>query len=278
MINKLQELLRCEQKELQAGFKKASFEGYGTPQEVADRREELMSSFLGKYFPFPFRVAKGNIIDSYGKNSCSIDCVILNPAHPYTIDNKNNKASVLLADGVDFAIEVKGDLTTQLEIERALKQIKSVKDLKRVKNNHFLDENDNYWKRIPCVIYADKIPKNRSDFINNILRYYVTNKISRPFQFDMIISPGEIIFNSCKELPSFWGRRNFYFLKSEDDTLAAMLYLLSCFPLSGIRGSKEILTDYLRNILDGMGVESLHKLSELLINLDMDIIENEEKV
>ena len=96
MLNKLQELLRYEQKELQVGFKKASFEGYGTPQEIAARREELVSSFLTKYFPFPFRVVKGNISDSYGRNSCSIDCVILNPAHPYTIDNKNNRASVLL--------------------------------------------------------------------------------------------------------------------------------------------------------------------------------------
>ena len=45
-------------------------------------------------------------------------------------------------------VEVKGDLVLQSETERALKQVKSVKDLQRVKDNHFLDENDDYWKRV----------------------------------------------------------------------------------------------------------------------------------
>ena len=98
MGNKLCEIMRYEQKELQIGFSKASLEGRSTPQEVADRREELIKAFFKKYFPFPNRVVKGNIIDSYGEESDSIDCIILNPAHPYTIDSKNSKASVIMAD------------------------------------------------------------------------------------------------------------------------------------------------------------------------------------
>ena len=103
-------LLELEYKELKLGLSKASIEGKGTPQEIADRREELFHSFFIKYFPFPFRITKGNIIDSYNNRSASIDCVILDPSHPYTIDAKNNKASVILADGVDYAIEIKGTL------------------------------------------------------------------------------------------------------------------------------------------------------------------------
>ena len=51
MGNKLCEIMRYEQKELQIGFSKASLEGRSTPQEVADRREELIKAFFKKYFP-----------------------------------------------------------------------------------------------------------------------------------------------------------------------------------------------------------------------------------
>ena len=103
-MNKLLELLKIESTEITASFQKASLEGEGTPQEVADRREETVKSFFEKYFPFPYRIVKGNIIDTYGARSNSIDCIVLNPSHPYTIDPSNNKASIIFADGVDYAI------------------------------------------------------------------------------------------------------------------------------------------------------------------------------
>ncbi len=74
---------------------------------MSDWREETVKSFLEKYFPFPHRIVKGNIIDTFGRRSDSIDCIVLSPAHPYTIDNISKKASVIFADGVDYAIEVK---------------------------------------------------------------------------------------------------------------------------------------------------------------------------
>ncbi|MFM2291775.1 MAG: hypothetical protein RIS29_1588 [Bacteroidota bacterium] len=92
MKDKLLKLLEFESKEIQLSFEKASIEGEGTPQEVADRREiALVKAFVEKYFPFPFRITKGNIIDSNDNRSNSIDCIILNPSHPYTIDPKNEK-------------------------------------------------------------------------------------------------------------------------------------------------------------------------------------------
>lgn len=57
-------LLELEYEELKLGLAKASVEGKGTPQEIADRREELFHSFFEKYFPFPYKITKGNIIDS----------------------------------------------------------------------------------------------------------------------------------------------------------------------------------------------------------------------
>lgn len=132
-MEKIIELLRMEAKEIALSFKKASIEGEGTPQEVSDRREEALNKFLRKYFPFPYRVVKGNIIDSFGKRSNSIDCIIINPSHPYTVDVNNGKASIIFADGVDYAIEIKPDLSNNDEIKRSLNQIQSVKRLSRVR-------------------------------------------------------------------------------------------------------------------------------------------------
>jgi len=86
-----------------------------------------LADFIKKYFPFPFRLAKGQIIDSFGKESASIDCILLNPNHPYTTNSNEKHFSAILSDGVDVAIELKPDLNSEKEIHRSLKQIKSVK-------------------------------------------------------------------------------------------------------------------------------------------------------
>ena len=65
-MNNLIKLLKIEGTEINHFFEKASFEGEGTPQEVSDRGKGTLTSFLKKYFPFPYRIAKGNIRDSYG--------------------------------------------------------------------------------------------------------------------------------------------------------------------------------------------------------------------
>ena len=161
-------LLELEYNELKLGLSKASIEGKGTPQEIADRREELFHTFFEKYFPFPYRITKGNIIDSHNNRSQSIDCVILDPSHPYTIDKKNNRASVILADGVDYAIEIKGELSDKGEIVRALEQIKSVKNLTRVRNGIVLPKYQNeYTYKIPTIIYAEKTYSNIETLVEN---------------------------------------------------------------------------------------------------------------
>ena len=47
-MNKLIELLKVEAAEIETAFKKASIEGEGTPQEVSDRREEIVKRFVEK--------------------------------------------------------------------------------------------------------------------------------------------------------------------------------------------------------------------------------------
>ena len=63
-----------------------------------------------------------------------IDCIVINPSHPFTVGDEGGKASVIFTDAVDYVVEVKPDLSNDSEIERGLMQVKSVKRLNRCRN------------------------------------------------------------------------------------------------------------------------------------------------
>lgn len=243
-------LLELEYNDLKIGLAKASIEGKGTPQEIADRKEELFHALFEKYFPFPFTITKGNIIDSFNNRSASIDCIILDPSHPHTIDQKNKKASIIFADGVDYAIEIKGKLSDKEEINRALNQIKTVKSLTRVRNGVIFPKDQNeYTYKIPTIIYAEKTYNNIEILIENILEYYKENKIKRLFQFDIIIAGDYTIINSCDGLISCNNSRGFFWEKTGERTLAVLFFLMANMPLVQPIMNENIYNIYLKNII-----------------------------
>jgi hypothetical protein len=60
-MNDLYALLREDASQLTSEFRKASIQGRGTSQEVAEFRENAVQAFLARYFPFPHRIAKGKV-------------------------------------------------------------------------------------------------------------------------------------------------------------------------------------------------------------------------
>ncbi|EKE04451.1 MAG: hypothetical protein ACD_20C00076G0003 [uncultured bacterium] len=162
-----------------------------TPQEIADLRENYFHNFISRYFPYPYRITKGQIMDSYELTSCSIDCIVINPAHPHTIDTKC-KYSLILADGVDLAIELKPDLSKRNELETSLNQIRSVKKLRRRESPLLLRNGLNndlleFSKMIPTFIFTNKAKKNLNKTIQEIAGYYKKNNVPREEQFDFIV-------------------------------------------------------------------------------------------
>lgn len=129
-MDDLYDLLREEALQLSSEFRKASIQGRGTSHEVAEFRENAVQAFIGRYFPFPHRIAKGKVRDSFGNIAASIDCVICAPNHPYTVSARD-KFSLLFAEGVDSVIEVKPNIADRAELHRALEQGLSVKKLRR---------------------------------------------------------------------------------------------------------------------------------------------------
>lgn len=259
MNEKLIELLTIEAQEIAVSFQKARLEGEGTPQEISDRREENFKSFLSKYFPFPYRIVKGNIRDSYGKSSNSIDCIVLNPSHPFTIDRNNDKASFIFADGVDFAIEIKGDLSNKNELNRALLQIQSVKRLRRVKHSLFHESeypNDyvEYRKTVPGIIVADKAYENPTLLIERIYEQYKENHVPPNEQFDLLLVNNRfLIYNSRPNAYYCFNESNcLAYCEYNERSIAAFLYELSTLPRCEPLIGENVMTIYLEGIRAGL--------------------------
>lgn len=246
MNNDLIKLLALEAAEIEFRFEKARLEGRGTPQEVSDRREAVVRGFFEKYFPYPSRIAKGNILDSSGGKSASIDCVILSPHHPHTV-SEGALFSTILAEGVDFAIEVKPDLTSCAELERGLAQVYSVKSLNRV-GAMFSERNKGRCGKIPSLIFSMRAPKDLDVLLGNIVAYYECEKIGRSGQFDMLVVNNRfVVLNVGRGSQIGFIDSNFSGLavtEAKSNTLASMLFHMNCLPSHYPSRSAEIMIPY----------------------------------
>jgi hypothetical protein len=252
-MNNLERLLKVEAKEINHFFEKASIEGEGTPQEVSDRRESALTTVLRKYFPFPYRIAKGNIRDSYGKSSMSIDCILLNPSHPFTTTDEI-KYSIILADGVDVAIELKPSLNSESEIHRSLDQIKSVKELKRKKTgllnfgNKDTKEYQETCKTIPSVIFSTTIYATEKLLFEKIVSHYENQKIKRELQFDvLVVNEKFFAINNRRDQYLYHEKieEGLIIFEYNELTLAAFLLYLNKLPQSEPRISTSVLEHYI---------------------------------
>ena len=230
-------LIRADAEELRLKFGTASIQGRNTPQEIATFRETALQSTLSNYFPFPFRVAKGGILDSYGRKSASLDCILINPLHPYTIDTREN-FKLIFAEGINAAIEVKPDISKKDELYRGLEQGLSVKALRRSETAMAMPwregkEAVEYSLRVPYFIFAMKAKADFLDTIDEILEFYTERGIGPLDQADAIIVNGVGVLHNFP-LPAFnYFRQDDlpepgWFLQfSEDNALADLLTRLT---------------------------------------------------
>jgi hypothetical protein len=263
--------IRADAKDLRHEVQKASRQGRGTSQEISDFRENALQSFLQNYFPFPYRIAKGGIRDSRGNKSDSIDCILVNPFHPYTIDSRD-KFKIILADGVDAAVEVKPDISRKTELIRGLEQGLTVKALRRtrtplLKISSPSEEMVNYSLRTPYFIFATKAKRNILETAEEVTDFYSNEGISSLDQADAIVveSVGIIANYPVKGLFT-WEQKDtsekaskiferdtgWFFEEWGVDTLAGFLLKLnSAFPARGTLHA-PLISEYLRTtqILD----------------------------
>lgn len=264
----LLEILKKEGKQILDEFNLASEQGEGTPQEIADFRENCVQSFVARYYPQSHIVSKGKITDMDGKQSDSIDCLILNPAHPNLVDSKG-KFRIVFSDGCDAAIEVKPNLARTDELHRSLEQCISVKKTKRSKTSILLaDRNPTHIIEhslyVPFFIFAVKA-FDAHKLYAEIINYYCRQQIPIEHQLDGICIIGVGILKNIKhkelniygaEFPI--GKNNgWYFEKWGESTPLGLLlnleYSFSSFPAIAEPIMRRVLTRLGRTDIDRLG-------------------------
>ena len=196
-MNDLYDLLREDALQLSSEFRKASIQGKGTSQEVAEFRENAVQAFLARYFPFPHRIAKGKVRDSFGNIAASIDCVICAPNHPYTVSVRD-KFSLLLAEGVDSVVEVKPNIADRAELHRALEQGLTVKKLRRSTTSLLHDGHpmSEWAKRVPFGVFAMQCKASPIETGFEILEFYLERGIEPMDQADFVVVNDVCVFSN----------------------------------------------------------------------------------
>ena len=210
-----------------------------------------MRELLGRYFPYPYHVVKGNISDSNGNRSASVDAIVVNPVHPHTM-LRGRSPFFLAAEGVDYAIELKPDLGNHAEIERTLGQMRTVKKLKRATDGLLIGRKKlsqplrELALRIPCIIFAESTYSDTQHLIDKIVSYYKTNSVPTAQQIDMIcIADGTLVINSSKLTHFYLNVYGLVFRDFCEDVLYYFLFFLLRIPPSTPRLKPEVLSHYI---------------------------------
>ena len=252
-MNDLYDLLREDALQLSSEFRKASIQGKGTSQEVAEFRENAVQAFLARYFPFPHRIAKGKVRDSFGNIAASIDCVICAPNHPYTVSIRD-KFSLLLAEGVDSVVEVKPNIADRAELHRALEQGITVKKLRRSTTSLLHDGHpmSEWAKRVPFGVFAMQCKASPIETGFEILEFYQDRGIEPIDQADFIVVNDVCVFSNfvdrslnCWNTAGYPNQTGWFYEGWGKDSLAGFLLRLHRVAHAGLKLQDDVLPRYL---------------------------------
>lgn len=232
---------------------------------TGDAKEYSVQDFIGSYLTKEYRIQKGCI---YNKTSHSnnIDCVILAPNHPVLTTPKR---TVILAEGVYAAVEIKPDIYDKKEFSRGLEQVKSIKALERktylpeLSNLLGTEPTPDFAKKIPCILFSNKSlkPQDTVDFLKDKLAIGELSIYDLP---DMILTldNGLYVFSPDIKRTPFgnWFLNNtqgftettlLHFCETtKAQSLTLFLLHLLNLPSPILQTSDFILNEYIREIKD----------------------------
>jgi len=252
-MNDLYDLLREDALQLSSEFRKASIQGHGTSQEIAEFRENAVQTFLARYFPSPHRIAKGKVRDSFGNIAASIDCVICAPNHPYTVSARD-KFNLLLAEGVDSVVEVKPNIADKAELHRALEQGLTVKKLRRTTTSllHEHHPMSEWAKRVPFGVFSMQCKASPIETGFEILEFYQGRGVDPIDQADFVVVNDVCVFSNfvdqslnCWNTAGFPNQAGWFYEGWGKDSLVGFLLKLHRVAHAGMKLQEDVLPRYL---------------------------------
>ena len=152
-MSSIEEYLSLQEKLIKENFEHIR-RSYSDSDVKGSANEHVVTDFLKRYISCHFIANNSEIVDSYGNKSNEIDVCVCNQDQPVSKES----GGILIAEGIDFVVQVKAKLTKS-EINRVVKNCKSVKKLKRRRNKKdifaAMDSDIPYFvERIPYFVFA----------------------------------------------------------------------------------------------------------------------------
>lgn len=227
------ELVKAASNRMQADFE-LSRKKFGSPVDIGADRVNILKDFLTKYLPRYYGFGNGEIIDSYDNRSGQVDIIICNQYHPFTYNEEG--LGLFLAEGIDWAIEVKSNLIT--ELEQGLLQVKRIKRLKKKPQKGDIAYSGSsiiHRNQIPCLLFGYQSP-SIGTLRGNIKRLASQLQLSKEEMPDAVASLSEGIIYNKFEGDSLYVKvdgKDIYGiigLELKNETLLQMLVFLSEYP------------------------------------------------
>ncbi len=114
--------------------------------------EAIIAEFIQRHYSTRIVVRNTSIIDTNDQQSDEVDVIVCNEDQPFV--SPTSVPDLLLAEGVDFVLQVKAILTSD-EVRRVVHNCRSVKRLRRIHGGHdqvFLDVEAD------APFFVDRIP------------------------------------------------------------------------------------------------------------------------
>jgi hypothetical protein len=145
---------------------------YGDSDVKGGQNENIIADFIRENYNSNFNSIGVEIIDSFGSHTDEIDVCINNVYQPFSA----KYGQPLIAEGVDFVIQVKKTITSQ-EIPRIIKNCERLKALKRKPNEHDklyskIEDVEYFVDRIPYIVVAVDSQLTLETISNNLTEIY----------------------------------------------------------------------------------------------------------
>ena len=121
-MNKIQEYCDFQSKQLVERFQQIR-SGKDDSDVKGGENEQTVVKFLKEHCPAKHIVTNTSIIDSYGNSTDEIDVCVCNADQPFL----PSPGSHIIAEGVDFVVQVKSSIPSRSEIKRIINNSQSVK-------------------------------------------------------------------------------------------------------------------------------------------------------
>jgi len=239
----------------------------GTPEAVANFREDFIREIIGRVFERTYRLSKGPVFDSFGGRSKSIDCVICAPNHPLFLDPIGRDCA-LLADGVHSVIEIKPDISTlsddfDCELVRGLEQLRSCKRLKRTEPGMAsflftkLHDGDRDWlMRVPSHMLCLE-SRGLAETAAYIAWYYQEKQVPLWEQFDFVVVLGQGMLEVPRAPKGPVQSPEILVRDLGEDALGNFLFRVATLAGPEMRLSKSLMERYLVGVFDDHRVTRL---------------------